>query len=285
MKRKILLTGASGFLGHYLCLNQPNDVQLIGQTHAKNAPKNIKSHQCNLSEEKSIIALLKTIQPQGIIHTAAISNPAQCQQDKDYSKQVNVQASLLLAKYSAEHNIPFVFTSTDLVFDGEKGNYQETDLANPLNIYGEQKLLAENEILQTYPKAAVCRMPLMLGNAPGFPEKFLQQFIAKLQQGKRFSLFTDEYRSVMGATSGAKALWLALEKMHGLYHLGGPERLSRSEIGYIIVEKYGLDKSLIDAIKQSDLQLSTPRPKDVSLDSSKAAQLGFNPKKIALDLD
>ena len=285
MKRKILITGASGFLGHYLCANKPNDIEIIGQTFSKKAPENIQSFPCDLSDESALQVFLEEIRPEGIIHTAAISSPAVCQENQVFSKRVNVQASVQLAKYAAEQNIPFVFTSTDLVFDGKKGNYSENDKPNPLNIYGNQKLEAEQEILKVYPQAAVCRMPLMLGNAPGFPEKFLQQFISKIKQGESFSLFTDEYRSVMGGKSAAKVLWLALEKMKGLFHLGGPERLSRYDIGIIIANKFGLDKNLLKAIKQEELNFSTPRPKDVSLDSSKAKSLGFNPLKTAEDLD
>ncbi|MEX2590504.1 MAG: sugar nucleotide-binding protein, partial [Chitinophagales bacterium] len=167
----------------------------------------------------------------------------------------------------------------------KKGNYTEKDQPNPLNIYGLQKVEAEQEILRVYSNAAICRMPLMLGDAEGFHEKFLQQFLSKTTKKESMPLFTDEYRSPLGGNSAAKGLWLALEKMQGLYHLGGTERLSRWELGLIIAEKFGIDKQLLKAGKQADLKGKAPRPADVSLNSSKAVKLDFKPKRIAEDLD
>lgn len=283
--KRILITGISGFLGHYLALNKPEKYGIVGLYHKNRTPQSVKSVSCDLSDKNQIHKVLAEAKPDGIIHTAAISNPAHCQQNPEYSRQINIEASVLLAKYAADNGIPLVFTSSDLVFDGEKGNYFEGDVANPLNIYGEQKLIAENEILHIYPKVAVCRMPLMLGNVKGFSEKYLQKFLATAKNNESISLFTDEFRSPLGGNSAAKGLWLALDTMNGLYHMGGAQRLSRFELGIIIADKFGVDKKLLKAVKQSDLNLKTPRPKDVSLDSSKAAELGFSPTEIAIDLD
>lgn len=285
MKKNILLTGISGFLGYYLHKNKAENYQ-IKATHFQNkAPRDIDSISCDFQNETALLEMLQQFKPSGIIHSAAVSNPAYCEANPVLSNKINVQASVLLAKYAADENIPFVFTSTDMVFDGKKGNYKETDKPKPLNIYGQQKLRAEEEIAEIYPNAAICRMPLMLGNNPAFPEKYVQQLLAKAAKKESIPLFTDEYRSPLGVDSAAKALWLALEKMQGLFHLAGPDRLSRWELGLIIAEKFGLDKNLLKAGKQADLKLKAPRPQDVSMDSSKAAKLGFFPPAIEKDLN
>ena len=162
--QKILITGASGFLGWNLCQIARGTWEVHG-TYDQHSIKisGVNIHQLDLTNADLVKAEIKRIAPDAIIHTAAASSPNFCQTNQAQSYQINVVASQLLAKICADTEIPFVFTSTDLVFDGTKPPYIETDLVSPLNIYGEQKVAAEREILIAYPQATICRMPLMFG--------------------------------------------------------------------------------------------------------------------------
>ncbi|MBF2016931.1 MAG: NAD(P)-dependent oxidoreductase [Rivularia sp. T60_A2020_040] len=276
--KKLLITGASGFLGWHLCqlANMEWDVYGTYFSHSLEIPgiKLVKVDLTNFAEVKRVF---QEIQPAAVIHTAAQSQPNYCQIHPEESLLINVTASLNIAGLCADNSIPYVFTSTDLVFDGLKGFYQETDSVNPVNIYGEHKVMAEMGILERYPQATICRMPLMFGNATPTASSFLQSFMKMLQEGKELKLFVDEFRTPVNGKTAAKGLLLAVEKVQGIIHLGGKERVSRYDFGRLLVETFQIYAAKIKASKQQDVKMAAPRPQDVSLDSSKAFKLGYAP--------
>ncbi len=282
---KLLITGASGFLGWHLCHIAQTQWQVYGITHSKiiDLP-NINIIKADLTDFQSLKNLFQQIQPDAVIHAAAQSQPNFCQQYPELSYQINVRVSLEIADLCAELNIPCVFTSTDLVFNGLNAPYQETDPVCPVSYYGEQKVLAEQGILARYPRIAICRIPLMFGNVPDHATSFIQSFIQTLKQGKELNLFVDEFRTPVSGSTAAKGLLLALETTQGILHLGGKERLSRYEFGKLMAEVLELPSHLIKPCSQGDIKMSAPRPPDVSLDSSKAFNLGYQPLSIREEL-
>jgi dTDP-4-dehydrorhamnose reductase len=242
-------------------------------------------HQIDLTHSDLVTAKLDEIAPDAIIHTAAASSPNFCQTHPETSARINIGASRLLAKICADAKIPFVFTSTDLVFDGTKAPYLETDPVSPLNIYGEQKVAAEHEILQTYPQATICRMPLMFGMAPPTASSFLQPWLQALTNQQTLQLFVDEFRTPVSATTAARGLLMALDGSSGILHLGGKERISRYEFGRLLAEVFEFDRSLLSPISQRDLPMAAPRAADVSLDSTKAIALGYELPTLRQELE
>ena len=258
---KILLTGHNGFLGQYICQSaKQKDIHIIGVSRTVNPKLQVKELQLDLSKD-NFIDQLKDHAFDGVIHLAANGNVADCEENAVESQKINVQASRLLAEMAMQREIPMVFTSSDQVFDGFKGGYSPSDKAQPLNQYGMQKLKAEEEIIQVYPAAVVCRMPLMIGSLGGY-ERALKE---KLKLAKPQLLFTDEVRSVLEAKDAAKLILEALDWDGGVYHLPGPVDLNRYELGLILATKYGLDLNLIQAGKQTDINLSVQRPKNATM--------------------
>lgn len=282
---KLLITGASGFLGWHLCQLAQTQWQVYGLTHSKAINlANINLLKTDLTDIQALKTLFQDLKPDAVIHTAAQSQPNFCQQYPDISYQINVIASLEIAKLCAEFNIPCVFTSTDLVFNGLNPPYTETDSVSPISYYGEQKVLAEQGMLERYPRTAICRMPLMFGDVPNHATSFIQPFIKTLKEGKVLNLFVDEFRTPVGGSSAAKGLLLALETTSGILHLGGKERISRYEFGLLMADILDLPKHLIQPGYQADIKMFAPRPPDVSLDSSKAFNLGYQPLSIREEL-
>jgi dTDP-4-dehydrorhamnose reductase len=279
--QKLLITGASGFLGWHLCELASGKWDVYGTyfSHYLEIP-GAKLVKVDLTDFTKLKKVFEEIQPSAVIHTAALSQPNYCQTHQEESHSINVTASLNIAGLCADNSIPCVFTSTDLVFDGTKGFYKETDSVNPVNIYGEHKVMAEVGMLELYPQAAICRMPLMFGNATPTATSFLQSFIKTLQEGKELKLFTDEFRTPVNGKTAVEGLLLALNKVQGIIHLGGKERISRYDFGRLLVEIFEISDAKIQASQQKDVKMAAPRASDVSLDSSKAFELGYAPLSL-----
>lgn len=284
--KKLLITGISGFLGWNICQLAQHKWQIYG-TYFSHPIQILGVHtlKVNLRSFQEIKNLFEDIQPEAVIHTAALSSPNFCETHPTESYEINVAASDYIAELCAEYQIPCVFTSTDLVFDGLNPPYRETDSVSPVSIYGEQKVLAEQGMLARYPKTAICRMPLMFGLASPNSHSFIQGFIQTLKDGKELSLFTDEFRTPVSVNTAAKGLLLALEKVQGYIHLGGKQRISRYEFGCLMADVLQLPKDKLKPCLQKDVKMAAPRPADVSLDSSLAFGLGYEPLSLREELE
>lgn len=284
--KKLLVTGASGFLGWNLCQLAQKEWEIYGTafSHSVNIP-GITLLKVDLRDFDELKRIFAEIKPDAVIHTAAQSSPNFCQSNPEESQAINVTASCNIAGLCADYSIPCAFTSTDLVFNGLNAPYRETDAVSPVNLYGEQKVMAEEGMLERYPKTAVCRMPLMFGVATLPAQSFMQPFIQTLREGKELRLFTDEFRTPASGTTAAKGLLLALEKVNGRLHLGGKERVSRYEFGRLLVDVLELPSEGLKSCRQADVKMAAPRPPDVSLDSSKAFGLGYAPLSLREELE
>ncbi len=286
--KKLLLTGGSGFLG-WNVLNHKQEKWLITGTtftHSLQFQEQHKLIKLDITDRENLRATIDQIRPDAIIHTAAISDANYCQNNPEQPEAINVKSSINLAKLARDLGIPFLFTSSDLVFDGKEAPYSESDQPNPLSIYGEQKVKAEREIMATYPGATICRVPLMFGNAGPVAMSILQHTLRNLRAGNTLNLFTDEFRTPANAASVAAGLFLVLEKeVTGIIHLGGAESISRFNFGKLIADVFEIDNPEINPVLQKDLNLSAPRPANVSLNSDKAMAFGFKPKSIKEELE
>lgn len=284
--KKLLVTGASGFLGWNLCQLAQQEWEVYGTYFSKPVEiPNVNLIKVDLRDFEQLKNLFQQIQPTAVIHTAAQSNPNFCQTHPEESAIINVTTSSNIAGLCSDYSIPCAFTSTDLVFNGLNPPYQETDPVSPVNIYGEQKVLAEQEMLARYPQTAICRMPLMFGIPSPQANSFIQPFIKMLREGKELSLFTDEFRTPVSGKTAASGLLLALEKVNGVIHLGGKERISRYEFGKLMAEILELPQDKLTACLQKDVPMAAPRSKDVSLNSDKAFALGYQPLSLREELE
>jgi dTDP-4-dehydrorhamnose reductase len=284
-KKRLLITGASGFLGWNICRSASGMYTVIGigNTHATGLD-GVTEVSGDLTDKTVIDRLFAAYKPDAVIHAAAAADPNFCQTFPEKASAINLTATVALARMSNAADIPFLFTSTDLVFDGRQPPYHETDPVCPLNRYGEQKAAAEKEVLSVHPGATVCRMPLMFGDAPAHAKSFIHPMIAALRSGKTLSLFTDEYRTPVSARDAANGLLLLLEKkVRGVVHLGGPEKHSRFDMGCLLAEAMN-SNPVITACRQGDIPMSAPRAADVSLVSTRAVDVGFKPHPMRDEL-
>ncbi len=262
-KPKAWITGASGLIGNYLVKLAPgmaSNYEVVPLTRRDLDLSDFSAVQKTFAEQK----------PDLVIHCAAMSKSPECQATPKLAWLNNTQATEKLAHLA--HEIPFVFFSTDLIFDGRKGNYLELDEPNPLNVYAETKVAAEKIVLQN-PKHTVVRTSLNAGRSQMGDRAFNEEMRKSWALGKTLKLFVDEFRSPIPAEVTARAVWdLAQKKATGVFHLAGSERLSRFQIGEALALHFPELSPTIKATSLRDYE-GPPRPPDTSLDCNKVQKL------------
>jgi len=261
--KTIWITGAGGLIGNYLARNAPvfpPGTTIIALTRAA----------LDLADSSAVRAEFRRQDPQLVIHCAALSKSPDCEVNPALARKLNVEVTALLAELAAQ--IPFVFLSTDLVFDGRSGNYDESSLPDPLSVYAKTKAAAERIVLAN-PKHLVIRTSLNGGTSPTGDRGFNEQMRRAWQAGQCLRLFTDEYRSPVAARVTARAIWeLAGQSRTGLYHVAGSERMSRHQIGQLLATRW---PRLHPRIEPASLKeyAGAPRAPDTSLNCAKAQRL------------
>ena len=283
---KLLVTGASGFLGWNLCHYAQTNWDVYGTyfSHEVKIP-GTSLYRTDLRDFATLEDLFDLINPNAVIHTAAASKPNFCQTHPEESYAINVNAAVNIARLCGDRDLPCAFTSTDLVFDGQNAPYVETDPVCPINYYGEHKAIAEQKMSEIYPAIALCRMPLMFGAPSPVSPSVLQGMISNLKAGKEINLFVDEFRTPASARTASQGLLLAVDRrVRGILHLGGKERISRYEFGLLLANLMQLPTDSIKSGKQADVNMAAPRSPDTSLDSTNAFALGYKPLSLREEL-
>jgi dTDP-4-dehydrorhamnose reductase len=269
------VTGANGLIGNYLVQTVP-----VVKSGAAGPPSRCVQHEgwrvraltradFDLLDFAAVKSEFAKDRPQLVIHCAAVSTVAEAQADPDLARRVNVEATWLLADLAAD--IPFIFFSTDLVFDGRKGDYAEADAVNPLHVYGETKLAAEEIVLPNRGHTVV-RTSLNGGVSRTGHRGFNEQLRRSLQRSG-MKLFTDEFRCPIPAAETARAVWeLADKHCAGLFHVAGAEKLSRLQIGRLLVRRWPEIKTQIESGSAKDFS-GPPRALDTSLDIAKVQKV------------
>jgi len=225
----IWITGAGGLIGHHLAQSAheyaPNR-RIVALTRS----------QLELTDFAAVRREFRRQKPGMVIHCAALSRSPACDANPALARQLNVEITALLAELAAE--MPFVFFSSDLVFDGAAGSYNEEASVNPLSVYAETKVAAEQIVLRN-PRHTVVRTSLNSGPSPTGDRAFDELVRKAWQSGQTLRLFTDEFRCPIPAEITAHAVWeLTAQNRPGLYHLAGSERLSRWQIGEILAARW-----------------------------------------------
>ncbi|MBG87257.1 MAG: NAD(P)-dependent oxidoreductase [Verrucomicrobiales bacterium] len=260
---KAWVTGAAGMIGSE-----------IASSASKWAPdwevRGLTRRDFSLLDFDAVTAAFKGDSPDVIVHCAAISRPVDCERDPHLARKTNVVATRHLAHLASDRFL--IYLSTDLVYDGRKGDYIEEDPANPLHLYGETKLAGEDAVRQ-HQNHAVLRTALNFGASPRGNASFNEQMHSALAQGKNFQLFTDEYRCPISTTETARAIWeLAKLQVGGLFLLGGSEKVSRWDIGKALYDRWSPLPGKIEPASIASYD-GPPRPPDLSMKLNKIQAL------------
>lgn len=289
MAKQLLVTGASGFLGWNVGLFSQSDWNLLGIYHknGNGVHPNFNATQLDISNPQSIEDLFQCHKIEGILHLAALSKPNDCAKNPGLSYAINVNATKILAQKAKALNIPFVFTSSSQVYDGDNAPYDENSTVNPISIYAEHKIEAEKVAFEVNPNAIVVRMPLMFGVTSPTSNNFLKQWVNKVRNSETVPTFSDEIRTPVSGQTAIQVLFKLLNSnIKGeLFCLGARESVSRTEFAFMMCEVFDLDKQYIRPCLQADVKMAAKRPKDLSLNPAKLIEMiGYEPKGILEEL-
>lgn len=265
-----LVTGGTGQLGTYL----------VRELVAGHAPGGVWAHSrpalvfgvpaqpVDLADRSGLEGAFREARPDVVIHAAAMAAVSDCARTPDRAAAVNTRATAQLAELCDQSGARLVFISTDLVFDGDRPPYSEGDGSAPLSVYGRTKAAAERAVLVSGRHAAV-RVSLLFGPSLGDRPNFFDGQVAALRGGQPVRLFHDEWRTPLGLATAARALAaVAASDVTGLLHVGGPERMSRVEMGERLAAHLGLGPVGVESVSRTTVA-GEPRPADVSLDSTR----------------
>jgi len=285
---KILITGSNGLLGQKivkLCLKYqfPFLATSKGENRNPDCP-NLNYFSMDICNKLEINHVFDSFYPTHIIHTAAITNVDYCELNQEECDEVNIQATKYLFDACQRHEAHFTFLSTDFVFDGTKGHYNEEDTVNPLSHYAKSKVEAENILLtSSYHKWAIVRTIIVFGQANNMSRSNLVLWVHdSLKENKTINVVTDQFRTPTWAEDLAwGCLALGKEQKTGIYHLSGKDYISMFDFALLVAEHFNLNKNLIKPITSESLKQPAKRPPNTGFDISKAQkELGYEPKSL-----
>jgi len=274
MKKRLMVTGCGGFVAGSVVWQAGAEweVHALSRGEALLRREGVRWHSLDLREADRLRDVFRTLKPDAVIHAAALADIDYCEAHKDIAEEVNVNVTRELAHLCREGGAKMVFPSTDTVFDGKKGNYREDDPPGPLNFYAETKVRAENVVAGEAGNSVVVRVALVVGlPVLGSGNSFLSRMIPAFEAGREVGVPEEEVRSPIDViTLGRALLELAGNDFAGYLHLAGNDRLSRFAMARRIAERWGYPRELVVAKSAAAIPGRAPRPRDVSLDNTKA---------------
>lgn len=290
---KVLITGSNGLLGQHLIpvfvQNKTYDVIATGRGANRSPQRDHYIYEAvNLRDAGSVQQLVQKHQPDLIIHSGAMSQVDDCEKNKDACWDTNVGATRYLVNAAEKINAAFIFLSTDFVFDGLSGPYDEEAPVNPINYYGTSKAAAERLVRNSKLSWAIVRTVLVYGvsNDP-HRSNMITWVKNNLQQGKKIKVVDDQWRTpTLCQDLATGCLLLAEKKATGMFNISGSEVLTPYDMALKTAEYFQLDTSLIEKISSKSLAQPAARPAKTGLVIDKAVnELGYHPHTFAEGLD
>lgn len=278
----VLVTGAGGKLGGRLAVLLAPRFRIVGGVRRAAPPAGVATQALDVTDPRSIEAALDTTRARAVVHCAALADVDACERDPGLARRSNVDACAALARACAGREVRLIAVSTDQVFSGERPYWREDDEPRPASVYGRTKREGEQAVLDLCAGSAVVRVALLIGAVHGRQPSASEAVAWGLAQRKPLRLFTDQYRTPIDPESVGQAIAALLHRdAGGTFHLGGPERISRYEMGLRTAALLGVRPTGVEAVRQADVTFDAPRALDASLDSSRARRLlGWEPRGV-----
>lgn len=234
---KILITGSSGFLGSRLVSYLKDRHELLLPSHS----------DMNVSREEAVMAYMAESSPHIVIHCAALSNTGYCQGHPEDSHRVNVQGTVKIAKACKHIGAKLIFMSSDQVYNGtpKLGPLKECDVLQPVSVYGQHKLEAEQRALRNYPQSVGLRLTWMY-DVPSSFMKLNSNILVNLknafEEGRTIQASTNEYRGVTNVWEVVNNIEKTFQLPGGVYNYGSYNSLNSYELHLKAAHMMGLEE-------------------------------------------
>jgi dTDP-4-dehydrorhamnose reductase len=284
---KILIIGASGLLGINLALEAMREHEVIGVDRGRLKSTPFQVLQADLFHRDTIDSILESVHPDWLVNCAALANLEECEQYPERARLLNTDIPGELAKICAQQRIHMVHISTDAVFDGKKKDlYTEEDEPHPLGTYSQTKLNGERAVQSANSEAIIARVNFYGWSLNGM-RSLGELFVNNLSAGKYMNGFTDVIFCPMFVNHTAQILLSMLEKgLSGLYHVVGPQPMSKYQFGIEIARKFGLRESQINPKSVLLSELTVRRAHNLQLSAHKlSTDLGYELPRFSTGLD
>lgn len=290
--KKVVVTGSNGLLGQTLVkqlLEKGNQYEIHGLSRGENRSgrDDFFYYDIDLTQRDKLVSLLKDITPDVIVNTAAVTQVDQCEDDKETCDLLNVEVVKWISQVATELDAYIVHLSTDFIFDGEKGNYKESDTPNPVSYYGLSKLKAEQVLESSKVDYSILRTILVYGQVYDMSRTNIVLWVRKmLTEKKEITIVNDQYRMPTYVEDLALGCVLAIEKRaRGIFNISSSQLLSVYDIAVQVAKVFDLDNSLITPISSATLNQKAKRPPKTGFDLTKSSQeLGYPLTTFAEDL-
>lgn len=262
--KKILLFGGSGLVGYGI-------KQLLSDRYHIKAPTH---SEVDVTKRDQVIRMIEKSSPDNIIYAVGLASIDRAERDPELANLLNAKAPAFIAKDAASFNIPFLYFSTNAVFDGTEKNrpYRETDNPNPNSIYGKSKLLGEKLVLASSSKNCIARIIMPYSPISGKRKNFAVLALEALQRGELFYGITDQIINPIYIRDLAKAIDMILKtNCSGLYHLGAKDYVTNLDFIKKLARRFNVDEKLVKGISFEKFfkDKKTSRTKFCWLDISK----------------
>src|SRR5664279_4462392 len=284
IKKRILVIGANGMLGQRIIhfFSTRENIQLLGCSFEPGPCfNNVDYKSCDITKREAIKDIVLDFYPDYIINAAAFTNVDLCETEREKAWKINVKGVEYLAEASRVIDAHLIHISTDYIFDGTKGPYDERAKPNPMGYYGRTKLASENVLKISGTYYTILRTNVLYGMADNRPD-FVRWVVNSMKKGTPIRIVTDQVNNPTFIDDLVQAINNALEyKKYGIYNIGGREFISRYDFTLRIADYFSLDKSLITPITTEELKQPAKRPLRSGLITIKAeSELGFKPHSI-----
>lgn len=270
-KRKVLITGSNGQLGHSLNLFLKSKSFIVYNTSLNIGPFNIEA--INLSIEINVSILIKKIKPDYIINCAAYTNVDQCEKNKKDAYDSNVKIVKNILK-NMSRDSKLIQISSDYIFDGKASMYNEDSLPNPLNYYGKTKLESENLIRSSQKKYIIIRTGNLYSEYLNIPSNRLSWIINSLKNNKQIIAIDDMLSKPTSINALSNAIIDLLSFNQNLIiNYTGQDKMSIYEFCLLVAKIFDYDSTLINKCSIKDFNFIAERPKDVTLNTSLISDL------------
>ena len=259
---RLIVTGASGFLGANFVHESTSDHEVVAVTHQHRMGfKHIQEEIIDLTVEEEIHRLFENLHPDAVVNCAAGTAIDELEHNPQLAMLLNCEMAGYLARTAREHHARFIHFSTDAVFSGDEGNYSELDQPEPVNQYGKSKVAGEELVLREYPQALIIRTNIF-GWSPGWKDTLAEWFIGQLESGRRVPGFTDTHFSPILVNDLARmTLELIDRALNGIIHIPGADCVSKYEFGVRIARALGLSPNRVNKVTSESADFIAPRPR------------------------